>query len=503
MSATRFTLATLFVLFASSSFAQGIPSGEWTSSERQWVEQARTLYQKQGLSFNDDQAGSAVAEMRAKSKPQLRGVPKAEWSPFEQQAVAQMHEQYAKSGITFTEEQEQLAVASMRERMAKMAGSMATLQALAAGKIPAPAVPVNQAPVAGQNNSANLSEEQLASRLAQFPPKKGPIEVKSRRDGFDVNGQTFVDPEGRITVYNFNVLTGDVTYVAQTGAENIIKVARLGTNSEPVRIGTAQQNSSGKWEITSVTGKKLSGDSLSVTPKGVLVARDTSAFIYEPGKGIRSITVPSGYRLAQIQHGDVESTGYVLLEKQGAEGSGNSATALFNTLKDAGRMFGLNTKEDYALMHVDTGKLYSLNIQVDGKNVSQMYNCKKRNAVANTCNDMISFESLYRNDGSPNMSHYFWKTYWMSTPSGPIAITMENGVKDIFIIDLNTGKKVVAFNRTLGIQDFAVYQHGNGAVSIKANWMFQAHEIEDAVAHLNTISESTGGAEQAKSVSGG
>ena len=61
---------------------------------------------------------------------------------------------------------------------------------------------------------------------------------------------------------------------------------------------------------------------------------------------------------------------------------------------------------------------------------------------------------------------------------------MENGVQDIFITDLKTGKKALAFSRTLGISDFDAYQSPDGNVRINAKWMFQDHAIENAVKFL-------------------
>lgn len=490
VSAARFLAIILFVLaYSHASLASGIPVSEWSDQERQWVTEARALYQKQGLTFTDVQAGVAISEMRAKAAPK-RGIPLSEWTDQEKSAIAFLRTQYERAGTPLTSEQEQIAIENMRKRMAQQRSNMSMIQGMLAAKAAADSGAPAQAerPVAGA-----ITEEHMGNVLAQFPEKTTSLEIRSRRDGFDVNGQPFIDPEGRINRYAFNVLTGNATYVAQAGPQYVIKTTRLGTAVDPVRIATATRNSSGAWEVTSVTGKRLVGDSLFPVPNGLLVTREAAAFYYQPGKGIRNIAPPAGYRIARIQRGDVGSTGYVLLEKEGAEGDPRSAEGIANTVKDFGRIFGLTTKEDYALMHVDTGKLHSLNIQVDGKMVTQMQNCRRRNALVNECTDAVSYESLYRTDGGPNMSHYFWKVYWMDTPQGPIAITMENGFKDIFILDLKTGKKVVAFNRPLGIQSYLVDQHGDGRVAIKAHWMFQTHELADAVAHLNQ----TGGGGQA------
>ena len=62
---------------------------------------------------------------------------------------------------------------------------------------------------------------------------------------------------------------------------------------------------------------------------------------------------------------------------------------------------------------------------------------------------------------------------------------MENGHKDVYILDLSSGKKVSAFSRTLGINWFSTQQQGDGTVSITAQLAFKTEKIPDAVAHLN------------------
>lgn len=131
-----------------------------------------------------------------------------------------------------------------------------------------------------------------------------------------------------------------------------------------------------------------------------------------------------------------------------------------------------------------TGKLFQLNLTSDGKRVMKMSNCRKKNLVINECSTATSFESIYTPDGNPNMGHYYWRANWFNTPSGPIAMSMENGLKDLFITDLTTGKKVTGFSRTLGIQSFSTKQHGDGHVSLAASWAFNTHDIPDVETHL-------------------
>ena len=75
-----------------------------------------------------------------------------------------------------------------------------------------------------------------------------------------------------------------------------------------------------------------------------------------------------------------------------------------------------------------------------------------------------SFESLYTDIGR-NYGHYYWSVDWYMTPTGPIAVTMENGQKDVFIIDLKSSRKVNAFHRALGISSLDVTQSPTGVVA--------------------------------------
>lgn len=466
---------------STSTLAQGIPSSEWSQAEQKWVNEARTLYQSQGLEFNDTQAAEAVFKMRNKS---LRGIPSSEWTPLEHKMVLQMRGMYQKRNMQLSEEHERIQVQTMREKLAKISGSIGAIQALADGSISLNTAPTVSPELPSSSTSAGIQESEMAARMAAYPKINGTIDIHGRRDGFDVNGVTVLDAEGRITSYAYDVLTGDITYIVQSANNFAIKFMRAGTDAPPILIANAVNSRSGEWEITTVTGKKLAGQTLNPTPLGFVVGRDTSAFRYETGKGVRNISIPEGYLLAPLQHGDIGSTGYILLEMDESDSKAKGVKGLANTFKSLGSTLGLNKKEDYALMEVDTGKLYPLNMSSDGKRVLKMSNCRKKNNVINECSTATSFESIYSPDGTPNMGHYYWRANWFKTPSGPIAITMENGLKDIYITELKTGKKVVGFNRTLGIQSFTTKQHSDGHLSIAAYWAFNTHEIPDVEAHL-------------------
>ncbi|PEH40504.1 hypothetical protein CRM94_17000 [Burkholderia gladioli] len=388
-----------------------------------------------------------------------------------------MRGEYQQQGLPFTDEQAGVAVQNMRTQMAKISGAvMGMRMGGSEGVLPsAKAAPVAAATPAGlglaDSSSATTatpspastsqdSEVQVGARFAAFPPKSGPVEIESRSDGFVVNGQPFVDPEGRIARYAFDVMTGDIGYAVVSGSSIEIKLTRAGTAAQPLQIATATQMQNGSWQVVTTSGKVMNGSSFAVLPDGLLVSRGTVAFRYTPGRGILNIPVPSGYVMAAFQHGDVGATGYVLLEKDYSNQGSNRSADLLGSLRSIGSMVGIGKKEDYALMNTSNGQLQSFNVDVEGK----------RGPVFK--------------DSAPNMEHYYWRIYWLNSPSGPIAVSLEDGQRHVYITDLTTGKKVLAFDRALGVSGLTVTQASDGTVSLSARLALEHVNIPDASAFL-------------------
>lgn len=348
----------------------------------------------------------------------------------------------------------------------------------------------NSAESAPNNLPAQQTETEasLSEKIMAFPAKNQDIKFSDRKDGFDVNGQPFLDAEGRIVKYSFDVLSGDVTYLVQTGGNNYsVKYVRADSNMDGVTIGYASTQPLG-WQVQTVTGKKLTGELMTLLPKGVLVSRESAAFKYVPGNGVTSIGVPQGYIIAPFQHGNIGATDFVLLEKV-EENSTSPVGGIFSSLKAIGNTLGINKKEDYALLGLKDKKMYLLNIASNGKEVNSYSNCRKQNNMVNNCATMTSQEALYDNTGGRNTGHYFWRTNWFNTSAGPIAVAMENGVTDITLTDLNTGKKVVAFTRTMGILKFDANQDSSGKIKIVAQLGLSSETIDDAVEFMKTAPE--------------
>lgn len=366
-------------------------------------------------------------------------------------------------------------------------GPLALMQALSAlqsGQMPGTAP--TAAPPPTSRAPGTLSEAELAAQLNSRPAGSG-VNIEKRKDGFSIDGKAFIDPEGRILLYGINPLSGDFTYMVETGApgQHVIKIGRHGSDS----IAIAQaQGAPGQWRITTTTGLRLSGEKLLPGAQGFVVARTGSAVIYTPGVGAKTVAIPAGYRVADFQNGDITTTRNLLLEKIPAA----NRDASVETLKAIGSMLGVNKKEDYALLDIDNGTPLYLNIAAEGKTQTVMWNCVRSNSNSamigvNKCQDGKSFESLYDpKTGLPNYAHYYWRISWFTVPDGrKIAILQDGGLSTVSIVNLDNGNRSALFERMLGIAGFSTQQNGQGKIEVTAKMGLTRERIRDALAVLD------------------
>lgn len=326
----------------------------------------------------------------------------------------------------------------------------------------------------------SITEEELAQRIASVQGDGQPVNIERSRDGLRIGGTPYLDPEGEITNFSANALTGDIVYALKVGRDRI-KMKYLSAVGElvPVTIGTATRAATGRT-FRSVTGKTISGNSVIGTSKGVLVTREGSAFHYVPGGTTSSTIVPEGYRVAPLQKGDFASTGYMLIEKlPPEEGSVAELGSIVNSL---GSSVGLAEADGYMLLHAKSGKTIKLDISIEDKDVHQMYGCKPKNDFINECAGMNAYESMYERDGSRNSGHYFWRIDWMDTPKGPFAVVQEAGTRKINVIDLEQDQRVTVLSRTLGIASHNVEQAPDGKITVEAQMGFSTERVDDALA---------------------
>jgi hypothetical protein len=323
-----------------------------------------------------------------------------------------------------------------------------------------------------------VSEDDLAKKIASLPTVTRGIDFVQKKDGFEYNGKRYLDPEGVIVSYGFDPMTGNATYLAQTSDNAfVIKFVRVGTNTDPITIARAD-NSNAAWTVQTVTGKKLSG--LAVTPlsRGFAVTRDATTFIYSPGAALNSVAAPDGFTIADFQHGEVEQTRYVLVERIVDDSDAGGLKGVINKTKSLGATLGLNKKEDYILVNIDDNSKIPLNIDVDGKSIAVHSNCKKKNAFINDCKNVNFYQSLYQDNGLPNSSHYYWQIAWFNGQAGPFFVIKEGS--SVYIQDIKTGKRVEALHRTLGINWMIARRTSEGKVEINAQLGFSRETVADS-----------------------
>lgn len=312
-----------------------------------------------------------------------------------------------------------------------------------------------------------ITEDELCARINAFPPMPTGVLITKGKSGFAADGVAYIDPEGTIVKVGVDSHTGDVTYLVRTGTNTFdIKVVRAGTKAEPVLIGEAVKTA-GSWQVRTVTGKKITGDVLVPLGKGLLMARDSSCFVYEPGKEIKTTTLPAEFVLADFQNGHVQETRYVLLEKIQKAKTGSSG-GLFDAVVNLGSVVGLVNKEDFMLFNIDTGKTVALNVSYDGKNITSHSNCTP-GKYFNKCERVDFTESLYNQYGLPNHSHYYWRIYWVKTNEGPIAIVTDNTLVKVDLIHLDTSTKLNGLFWLAGFNSIKVEEQPGKKYKVVAN----------------------------------
>lgn len=352
----------------------------------------------------------------------------------------------------------------------------------------------NQAKTQAQNAPApaaiTKTEAELAAAFEQWKQLDQGVVFERFRDGFSINGTRHIDPEGTIIAYGFDAQTGDFTYLSDTGiGQFVVKSGRAFSNAEPVTIATAERRGP-MWAVTTATGKKFSGLRLIPLARGFVVARDNTGFRYIPGKGTTNIVASEQFSIAALQNGDVSSTGYLLLERipsQDNSAKYGAVGELFSAVKALGNTLGVGKKEDYALLNIDTKQVVPINISFEDKQVQFMSACRQRNYVFAECARMDSFESLFQPNGMKNMTHYFWRITWLNAQGRPILVSQEGGLSKVTATDLSSGRKVVLFDRTMGISEFAVTRKIDGKISVTAQLGFSSETKDDVAALIDAL----------------
>lgn len=369
--------------------------------------------------------------------------------------------------------EEQAMVSQMRQ---------AFLSRLQAGSQTLAGMPAQQQPQPQQ--VVRLSEQELAEQKTLVAATGGPAIFYRVKDGIKINGEMFNDFEGQVANFGGNRLTGEFTYAVKNFDGTFsLKYHRAGSDQGPVKIATVQRRN-GKFNVETVTGKTIPGDTVIPTSDGFIVGRPGSAFRYVIGQNqVKSITLLDNYHIAQYQNGDVASTGYILLEKN-ARDAGDQVGGLMDKFKDLGNTFGLNQVDDYVLISLNNGDVVPMDISMSGKNVARHSGCTKKSAFHNECDNVEFEEALYTKLGLPNNSHYYWSVNWVDTTYGPLAFYRTS--TKIKVVDIHHGLVHTLFSRALGVNHFTLLPQLDGTVGIEAKLGFSNDKIDDVIAFIKS-----------------
>ena len=337
-----------------------------------------------------------------------------------------------------------------------------------------------------------ISQEEFQNKLKLFGAAPTPYIFQKTKTGFSINSQPHSDYEGSIKEANWDNTTGFATYMIEVSKDAyLIKIMQAASNQEPLTIAKAIF-SEGIWNVTTTTGKKLSGNTLLMGSSGFTLTRtDGSGFSYNAFNGIKSINIPQEYQVAKFQNGDIQGTQMILLEiPELTEEERGGVSGLWNKTKALGSSLGINKKQDYAFMNVATNEITKLNIPNDGKSkLKCLEHGKQINKYVRECKRYADpVEVIYTKEGNKNINHYYWRIQWYNTPDGVISITLEDSLSKLYATNLQTKKKVLIAEKIGGFNGFDVSMTSDGKLNVKADkGIFGSDFIQDVATQINSL----------------
>lgn len=329
---------------------------------------------------------------------------------------------------------------------------------------------------ASEKPSNTMTEAELVKAYGALPAMPRLASFSFVRDGLKFNEQRFADAEGVAERFALDPETATAAYVVQSGTASAVKIVRLGAGVDPITIGKLTK-SAGRSTFQTVTGKSISGDLFFPLTDGALLMRDSVGFRYVIGEGVKQINFPAGWAPTPLQRGNPSTTGWILLERDTAA----EKKSLFSSIKDIGATLGLAPANmDYALFNLNDNKLIAFEIDTSGKSVASYSQCKKSsNGIVNVCDQMTTYDSIWKKDGTPNWTHYFWAIDWQKSQGKPFAVALEKSLRQLNAVDLSSHKKVNLFERTMGINSWRMDLAEDGKYQAKAQLAFDSQSIAD------------------------
>lgn len=303
-----------------------------------------------------------------------------------------------------------------------------------------------------------------------------------RPDGLFVDGRPYLDNAGRIVDSAVDEAGGRAYYIVDLGGGSAaLKRLDLASLGEATTVGSLVRTRDGV-QFATERGLRTAALHVRATTHGAAFFRDASLVLFDEAKGLSSYAVPPGVYLAEYQNGDIAGTRHVLVRRYTAEAR---PQALMRDTVEIGReLIGRRDPSfDFALLSLDTGNLLPLNIRASRNETGFAYGCIPHDTLTRECLGWVGYEAIFDPDGRPNWSHYFWSLTWRRSIYGPVAVVMEDGLKEVNAVLLLDGSRHTVFRRWAGIQYFAVEPSSTGDLSIDATWGFRVHsrKLSDAL----------------------
>jgi hypothetical protein len=386
----------------------------------------------------------------------------------EMQMLDQYRAQYAAKGVQLTPDDE----VKILQRMRALKGVKAPNKDV---KPPRASAPSTLLPAAISAERTTFTEVEIMKRVDDLPPGKPLSSFEILRDGLVFDNQRFADSDGEAKNIVLDPTTSTAAYLIPGIGFSSLKITRLGGTSASIVIGKLISNN-GRTAFQSATGKSISGDFFIPTTDGIIAVRDTIAFRYVVGEGNQQVELPNGWSVAPLQRGNIATTGWILLEKNKSEEDNNP----LNTLIAIGQLIGVTKPAmDYALLNLNNKVLVPLEVSFDINSTASYSLCKLKNGAGNSCDQLSSYDAVWRNDGKPNFSHYFWSIDWQLMNGKPIAVVLESRSQKINAYDLSEKKKVNLYENTLGITGYRTELSTGGKYKMIANTGIEKMFVDD------------------------
>ncbi|MBK7044834.1 MAG: hypothetical protein IPH50_14880 [Rhodanobacteraceae bacterium] len=311
----------------------------------------------------------------------------------EKRALKDMREQWAEADMpAMTTEQEIAMIKNMRDTQIRMMGqAMGMRRALESGamqgQLAQSPVQAQDSPLSQPTAEPTVAKEDLATAYEQRSASTRFTRFERKGDGFLANGQVFIDIDGKVKQFGADPMTGRVTYFVDVGnGDLLVKHHNINSDLEPILIGRIALRGD-RADFRAVSGETAGGESVVPVSDGLIVTRKESIARYSIGKGAKAFAVPDGFNVAPLQNGDVSGTGYVLIERIPQE-----EVSFKEIGKSVGHLFGKrDDTQDYALLHIETGKTGGLFLSDEGKSVGQGTGCVRQNDFVNKCSGWRSW----------------------------------------------------------------------------------------------------------------